>query len=241
MKALLRLLACALIFLSTAALAADPTFNNPLVRQRADPHVSLHSDGYYYFTATAPEYDRIEIRRARSLNDLAKAETKVIWRKHATGVMGSHIWAPEMHFINGKWYVYFTAGRAEDIWDIRLYVLENSSANPLEGEWKERGQLKTGWENFSLDATTFASRGQRYLIWTQRGAEPDAKSTNIYIAKMDTPTSISGKPVMLSTPDYAWEKVKYWVNEAPAVLQRNGKVFLTFRPAPPTRTIASAC
>jgi GH43 family beta-xylosidase len=228
MKALLRLLACALIFLSTAALAADPTFNNPLVRQRADPHVSLHSDGYYYFTATAPEYDRIEIRRARSLNDLAKAETKVIWRKHATGVMGSHIWAPEMHFIDGKWYVYFTAGRAEDIWDIRLYVLENSSANPLEGEWKERGQLKTGWENFSLDATTFASKGQRYLVWTQRGAEPDAKSTNIYIAKMDTPTSISGKPVMLSTPDYAWEKVKYWVNEAPAVLQRNGKVFLTF-------------
>ena len=228
MKALLRLLACALIFQSTAALAADPLFANPLVRQRADPQVALHSDGYYYFTATAPEYDRIEIRRARTLDGLSTAEAKVIWRKHPTGIMGAHIWAPEMHFIDGKWYVYFTAGSAEDKWAIRLYVLENSSANPMEGEWTERGQLKTGRESFSLDATTFASKGQRYLVWTQSDPDPKRKSTNIYIARMDTPTSIKGEPVMLSTPDYAWEKVKYQVNEAPAVLQKKGKVFLTF-------------
>ena len=39
-------------------------FDNPLVMQRADPHVTLQADGYYYLTATAPEYDRIEVRRA---------------------------------------------------------------------------------------------------------------------------------------------------------------------------------
>jgi GH43 family beta-xylosidase len=208
--------------------AAEPVFNNPLVRQRADPYAVLHADGYYYFTATAPEYDRIELRRARALNELGKAQSKVVWRKHASGPMSWHIWAPELHHIDGKWYIYVTAGRADDHWAIRLYALENSSANPLEGEWIERGQVKTGWDSFSLDATTFAHKGQRYFVWTQTGPGKDVPGTLIYIAKMASPLAIEGKAVMLSRPEYDWEKVKFAVNEAPAVLARNGKVFLTY-------------
>lgn len=227
MRSFLHMLVVGLLLVAQVA-PAEPVFDNPLVRQRADPHVVLHTDGYYYYTATVPEYDRIELRRAKSLDDLGKAEAKVIWRKHATGEMGAHIWAPEIHRVDGKWMIYFTAGRAEAKWEIRLYALENSAANPLDGEWKERGQIRTEWETFSLDATTFTHKGVRYLVWTQRRPEPELKSTNIYIARMDSPTSIIGKPVMLTTPDYAWEKVKFEVNEAPAVLIRNGKVFMTF-------------
>ena len=207
---------------------AAPQFNNPLVQQRADPQVFLHSDGFYYMAATVPEYDRIELRRARSINGLATAEPRVIWRKHADGPMSYHIWAPELHFIDGKWFVYFTAGRANAHWEIRLFVLEAQDGNPLDAKWQERGQLKTGWESFSLDATTFAHRGQRYLLWTQTGPNPGDKPTHIYIAKMATPLSISGAPVLLSQPDYAWEKVGHLVNEAPAVLVRRGKVFVTY-------------
>ncbi len=215
-------------FAQNIALAAEPTFNNPLVKHRADPQVALHSDGYYYYTATVPEYDRIEIRRARSLNDLGAAEAKVVWRKHAKGEMGAHIWAPEMHYIDGKWYIYFTAGRADAIWEIRLYVLVNESANPLQGDWKELGQLKTGWESFALDATTFALNGKRYLAWTQGGQDAKVHATNIYLAQMDTPWSITGPAVLLSKPDYAWEKVGHEVNEAPAVIVKNGRVFMTY-------------
>jgi GH43 family beta-xylosidase len=218
------LMAAALSF----AQAAEPHFNNPLVQKRADPQVALHGDGYYYYTATAPEYDRIELRRARSLNELGTAAPHVAWRKHASGEMGAHIWAPEMHHIDGKWYIYFTAGHADAIWEIRLYVLENSSPNPLEGEWIERGQLKTGWESFSLDATTFALDGKRYLVWTQRGPDAAVHATNIYMAQMDTPLTIKGSAVLLSRPEYAWEKVKHEVNEAPAVLVKNGRVFMTY-------------
>src|SRR5690606_16171106 len=101
--------------------AADPLqWTNPIAAQRADPHVILHTDGYYYLTATVPEYDRIELRRARTLGELSTAEPKVIWRKHADGPMGAHIWAPEIHFIDGKWYVYFAAGETKRIWNIRM-------------------------------------------------------------------------------------------------------------------------
>jgi GH43 family beta-xylosidase len=224
----LRAFVCASCFMiALPAMAAEPSFHNPLVRQRADPQVMLQDDGYYYLAATVPEYDRIELRRARSLDGLGAGEAKVVWRKHASGEMGAHIWAPELHRIDGKWYLYFTAGRADKIWEIRLYVLENASKDPLEGEWVERGQLKTGWESFALDATTFAHRGQRYLVWTQR-APDGSKGTNIYIAKMDSPVSITGPATLLTKPEYAWEKVKYDVNEAPAVLVKNGRVFLTY-------------
>ncbi len=199
---------------------------NPLIPQRADPWVHSHPDGWLYFMATVPEYDRLELRRARSLAGLPQAEPKVIWRKHASGIMGAHIWAPEIHFIDGKWYVYFAAGASDKIWEIRIYVLENASPNPLEGEWVEKGQLKTGWESFALDASTFEHRGQRYLLWTQR--HPDIKGTNIYLAKMDTPWSISTPAVLLSKPDLPWEQVRYWVNEGPTVLARNGRLFLTY-------------
>ena len=212
----------------TATFATD--LPNPLILQRADPFIHQHTDGFYYFTATVPEYDRLELRRAPTLAGLATAEAKTIWRKHPTGIMGAHIWAPELHHVDGRWFIYFAAGEAEKIWNIRIYVLENASANPLEGEWIERGQLKTNWESFSLDATTFEHRGTRYLVWAQR--DPAVKNnTDLYIAKMDTPTSITGQQVLLSRPEYDWEKIRYAVNEGPAVLIRHNRIWIAYSAA----------
>ncbi len=217
------------LMLAGNCIAADIRFDNPLLPQRADPHAMLHSDGQYYFTATVPEYDRIELRRTRDLNRLSAAEAKVVWRKHESGEMSHHIWAPEIHHIDGRWYIYFTASRADAIWEIRPYVLMNESADPFQGEWKEMGRIDTGWESFSLDGTTFVHRGERYFAWTQRGRTPEeGKGTNIYIARMDSPTSITGRVTLLTKPEYEWETRKYDVNEGPAVLVRNGRVFMTY-------------
>ena len=213
---------------SVAAAHAAPDLVNPLVSQRADPQVTLAADGYYYFTATVPEYDRIELRRARTLGELGQAQAKVVWRRHQEGPMSANIWAPELHRVDGKWYLYFTAGRADAPFDVRLYVLENAGANPLEGEWTERGQLKTGWESFALDATSFEVKGQRYLAWAQRPPAATRHMTAVYIARMDSPLSIAGPAVLLTTPTYAWEKVKFDVNEAPAVMVKHGHVFMTY-------------
>ncbi|MFC5547585.1 family 43 glycosylhydrolase [Massilia aerilata] len=217
-----------LLFAVAAPVMASPDILNPLVKQRADPQVTLAADGYYYLAATVPEYDRIELRRAHALNGLGAAPAKVVWRRHASGPMSANIWAPELHRIDGKWFLYFTAGRSDAPFDVRLYVLENAAADPLEGEWIERGQLKTGWESFALDATTFALKGQRYLAWAQRPPSAAKHMTAIYIARMDTPLSIAGPAALLTMPEYAWERVKFDVNEAPAVLVRNGRVFMTY-------------
>ncbi|MDX8036646.1 family 43 glycosylhydrolase [Lentzea sp. BCCO 10_0856] len=210
--------------------AASPAvrYTNPIAERRADPHIFKHADGFYYFTATVPEYDRIVLRRATTIQGLSSAPETVIWRKHSSGEMAAHIWAPEIHFINGKWYVYFAAGRSDDIWRIRMYVLESSSANPLTGSWTERGRITTPWDTFSLDASTFVNNGVRYLLWAQQ--EPGiSTNSNVYIARMGAnPWTITGSVTRLVVPTLAWETRGFKVAEGPAVLQRNGKIFLTY-------------
>jgi len=202
-------------------------YTNPLILHRADPWVYKHTDGYYYFTASVPAFDRLEIRRAKTVEGLKEAEPKVIWEKHEQGVMGAHIWAPELHYINGKWYMYFAAGSTEDIWAIRMYVLENDSENPMTGKWVEKGQTKTRWDTFSLDATTFEHEGTRYMVWAQHPPDFDG-NTALYIAEMDTPWSIKQPQVELTRPEYEWEKQLFKVNEGAAVIKRNGKIFMTY-------------
>lgn len=205
-------------------------FSNPIVLQRADPWIYKHTDGYYYYTASVPAYDCIELRRAATIQDLGTAIPVVIWTKHAEGRMSAHIWAPEIHFIDDKWYIYFAAGgsdeKKDEVWEIRMYVLENEAANPLELTWVEKGQLQSNWESMALDATAFEQQGVRYLVWAQN--DPQMKGTNLYIAEMSNPWTLRGKQVMLSKPEYSWETAGHWVNEGAAVLKKNGKIFISY-------------
>ncbi|MCL6217226.1 family 43 glycosylhydrolase [Zunongwangia pacifica] len=202
------------------------TYHNPIVAQRADPWVYKAEDGTYYFIATAPEYDRIEMRQAKTINGLGTAEPKVIWNKHENGVMSHHIWAPELHKIDGKWYVYFAAGQAEDIWKIRMFVLSNDAEDPMTGEWKEEGQIETSRDSFSLDATTFEHNGELYYAWAQ--AVREEGGTSILLSKMESPTKLKGEEIEITNPEYDWERIGYFVNEGPAVIKRNGKIFMTY-------------
>ncbi|MNH78203.1 Extracellular exo-alpha-(1-_5)-L-arabinofuranosidase precursor [compost metagenome] len=212
-------------------MGATREYNNPLVEQRADPWVYKHSDGYYYFTASVPEYDRIEIRRSNTLEGLRDAQPVVAWRKYETGMLSANIWAPEIHYIQDKWYIYFAAARTtetkEGLFDHRMYVLENESANPLEGDWVEKGQVRTAWESFALDATVFEHQGTLYYVWAQKDPEIEGNS-NLYISTMSNPWTLSGEQVMISTPEYPWEVIGFKVNEGAAVLKRNGRIFISY-------------
>lgn len=212
----------------------DKTMNNkPFIEQRADPYVMRHTDGKYYFTASVPAYDKIVLRRADSLKELQSAEETVIWTKHESGEMSKHIWAPELHYLDGKWYVYFAAGERDDIWKIRPFILECSDEDPITGTWVEKGKMKRSdddiysFEAFSLDATVFEHRGQRYYVWAEK-VSVGIQISNLYIARMESPTKLATAQVLLTTPDYDWERVDIWVNEGPAVLIKNGRIFLTF-------------
>lgn len=149
-------------------------WNEPWIMQRADPYIYRHTDGCYYFTASVPAYDRIILRRADSLAGLAGAVENTVWTKHKSGIMSEHIWAPELHYLDGKWYLYFAAGEAEDIWAIRPFVLECADEDPITGKWTELGMMQCAEEDefsfraFSLDATVFENKGSRYYVWAEK-------------------------------------------------------------------------
>lgn len=209
----------------------DKTYKSPIVLERADPWVYKHTDGYYYFTGSVPGYQEIEVRRAKTLNDLDAGEVATIWHAHETGEMSRLIWAPEIHYIQGNWYIYFAAAGTDEVskgtFQHRMYVLECTDDNPLTGEWTEKGQVKTAFESFSLDATVFELHNRLYYVWAQKDPAIPGNS-NLYISEMKNPWTLTGKQTLLSIPHYDWEKVGYWVNEGAAVIIRNDKVFITY-------------
>lgn len=203
----------------------------PLIQQRADPYIHRHSDGYYYFTGSVPAYDGIELRRAKTIAELADAESVMVWKKPKKGPYSDLIWAPEIHFNEGAWYVYFAAAPSREIknglFQHRMYAIRCTDANPLQGEWEFIGQIETGMDTFCLDATTFKHKGTLYYLWAQK-EDGIPGNSNLYIAAMKTPWQIAGKPVCLTVPEFDWETRGFLVNEGPAVLIRKGKVFISY-------------
>lgn len=208
-------------------------YNEVWIQKRADPYVYKHTDGTYYFTASLPDYDGIALRKADKLFDLKDAPEKMIWKKHDKGIMSFHVWAPELHFIFGKWYIYFAAGDVDDIWAIRPYVLECRGDDPFNDEWIEKGMMQCSDEDpfsfraFSLDGTVLENHGEYYFIWAEK-VGVGKQISNLYIAKMESATKLSTVQVLLTTPDYDWERVGFWVNEGPAFIKHDGKIYMTY-------------
>lgn len=208
-------------------------YNKPWILQRADPYVYRHTDGTYYFTASVPAYDGIVLRKSNTLAGLAEAPEVEVWHKHESGIMSCHIWAPELHYINGVWYLYYAGGDKDDIWAIRPYVLECVDEDPMTGTWVEKGKMgraeedEFSFEAFSLDATVFENKGKWYYVWAEK-VGVGKQISNLYIGELETPYKLKTVQVLLTTPDYDWERVGFWVNEGPAVIKRDGKIFLTY-------------
>ena len=223
------------------ALKEAKSERNPavLIEDRADPYVTRSSDGWYYFTASYPMYggadsegyDRIVLRRSRTVEGLAGETEKVIWDEKDYPDVHRYIWAPEIHEIDGKWYVFFAASDSKDnVWDIRPHVIM-CEGNPYTDEWIYKGTFQAcegdnfSFRWFSLDLTYFESGGVSYVSWAQTDG-----NSNVYIATVDPaePWKLTSPAVLLTKPEYDWEKVRIPVNEGPAVMKENGKVYLAF-------------
>ena len=227
-------------------------YTNPLIEQRADPQIKYDEDTKaYYFTASYPAfynadngYDRIILRKADTIQGLSDAEGGLekeitIWKAPSTGKMARHVWAPEIHKIKGKWYVFFAAGDSGNIWNIRPYVLVCQGDDPYDASsWVQAdgtaeihaatSEESAYFKHMSLDMTYFEHNGKHYVIW----ADIIGQSA-LYMQEInpDKPWEGQGKVIMLTTPEYGWERNVERVNEGPTILKHDGKIFLAFSAA----------
>ena len=207
---------------------------SPLVTLRADPYLyKSPTTGKYYFTGSYPEYDRIDLRSADTINGIASAEPKVIWERENSNI--GHVWAPELHYVMGQWVIYYAASETPgDIWDIKCRALRCKGDDPMNDAWEKVGVIEkaagdtsafTG--RMSLDMTVFENKGKWYAIW----AETARPHSNLYLAELETPFKLKTVPILITKPEYAWETDRESVNEGPSVLKNAGKIFVSFSAA----------
>lgn len=229
-----RLLICLVFIIGTQiSFAQQKTFTNPLLPSGADPWVIYHN-GYYYYTNSTQ--NNLVIWKTKNMAQLASAEKKTIWIPPANTLYSKELWAPELHYINHKWYMYFAADDGDNNHH-RLYVLENASPDPLKGEWTFKGKVGDDTDKWAIDGSVFEHSGRLYMIWA--GWEGDENGQqDIYIAKMKNPWTIAGKRSKISSPLYDWEKYgdlgkdskppHVNVNEGPEILKHGNKLFLIY-------------
>ncbi len=208
------------------------------IKDRADPFVIKGNDGWYYFTASYPMYgaddkegyDRIILRRAKTIDGLATAEEKVIWHEKDSDSAFRFIWAPEIHKIGGKWYVLFAASGSENnVWDIDCHIIMCGGDDPYNDVWIDKGKFigfdDFSFNGFSLDMTYFECNGKHYVAWAQNGG-----NSNVYLATInpEKPWETTCPAVLLTKPEYEWERVNIPVNEGPAAMIHNDKIYLAF-------------
>ncbi|WP_231426165.1 family 43 glycosylhydrolase [Pedobacter sp. Leaf250] len=226
-------IALAFLVLFITQLSVAQTFTNPLLPSGADPW-SIYKDGYYYYTHSMQ--NKLVIWKTKNLADLKTAEKKTIFTPPPNTNYSKELWAPEIHFIGGKWYVYFAADDGNNN-NHRMYVLENSSKDPLKGNWVFKGKVGDASDKWAIDGSVFTYQKQLYMIWA--GWEGDInQKQEIYIAKMKNPWTIDGERHKISTPQFEWEKhgdlndpgnpPHVDVNEGPQILVNKDKVFLIY-------------
>lgn len=221
------------LLLSGFTAVAQKYFTNPLLPSGADPWVIEKNDNFYFTHTTGRN---IVLYKTTSLAALKRGKGKVVWQPPDSTMYSKQIWAPELHEINGKWYFYFAAddGKNENH---RLYVLENTSSDPMKGEWKLKGKIAAATDKWAIDGSVFQYNDKWYLIWS--GWEGDTNGQqDIYIARMKNPWTIDGDRVRISSPVFDWERhgdlhdslnpPHVAVNEGPQVLRNKKKLFIVY-------------
>lgn len=203
------------------------TFTNPLLSSGPDPWV-IKKDTFYYYTQTLG--NRIGLWRTKKMSELKNAQTFTAWLPPATGSYSHDLWAPEIHYINNKWYIYFAADDGNNITH-RMYVLENASADPTTDTWVFKGKVADpNADKWAIDGSVFDYGGKLYFIWSGWQGDVDGRQ-DIFIAPMSDPITISGNRVLISSPTNSWEKFggPTYVNEGPeAIKNPSGKLFITY-------------
>ena len=206
----------------TAQDSNDLLSNLVIPAPSADPWMLYH-EGFYYFCESRNN-STLHVRKTRNLLDIGRDPGVCVWTPPRRGPYSKNVWAPELHFIAGKWFIYFAADNGKNE-NHRMWVLESETADP-QGKYILRGQLETG--GWAIDGTPLiAEDGGLYFVWSGWPGKKDGQQ-NLYIAPMSDPCSVSAERVLISEPTEEWERYEMPINEGPQTLRKDGRIFIVY-------------
>ncbi|KAF1930239.1 glycoside hydrolase family 43 protein [Didymella exigua CBS 183.55] len=218
------LAAVGVCYTTPTATNSSSTFTNPVLDTvGADPWVFRHND-YYYMTYTNNE--NITLQRSKVLTDWNNAESKLLFKPPPGMNYSTDLWAPELHNLNGNWYVIFTADPRNDspppeteMWceyncpavNHRMYVVEGVGSDPWTASYSYKGELDT-YNQFAIDGTYFQHNDQLYHVYSCWLRQYDGWPANLCITKLSNPWTVTSpftERQIISVPEYAWEKTPF--------------------------------
>jgi len=229
-KSLLLCCACASPLMDGQSGGAAKQFANPLLPSGPDPWVYTYKGFYYYMNTTGRG---LTIWKTRDLAALRDAEKKVVWTPEPGKAWSKEVWAPEITRWGDKWYIYFAADAGKNEGH-RIFVVENASDDPMDGEWTLKGQVGDKTDRWAIDPDVFEVGGAHYMVWSGWPGATNGEQ-DIYIARMSNPWTIDSPRTLISHPQFAWEKVDnrpheahVSVNEGPEGIVHDGKVLVVY-------------
>ena len=205
------------------------TVQNPVAPTGNDPWVVAHEGKYYYcYSSPVWFFGGVAVAEIPSIDKVGQTEGSQVYTAPTEGDTSHSFeyWAPELHYIRGEWYIYVACDDGNNETH-RMYVLKGTSQDPTD-PFEYVGQITDPTNKWAIDGTVMELNGELYFIWS--GWEGDVNvAQHIYIAHMSDPCTIDSERVMLSTPEYAWEKNgNPLINEGPTVLRHGGKSFVVY-------------
>ncbi len=191
-----------------------------------DPWVVLR-DGSFLLVQTAGGNRRIVVKQFGDLQRMDRNTETVIWVSNGRNGRERHLWAPELHEIDGRWYVYYSAGDGRP-GGHRTYALV--ADDPL-GPYRDLGPVgDPSHDVWAIDLTVFTHDDRLYAVWSGWEGHDDGFPQNLYVAPMSDPWTISGERRCLSRPEHAWEMTVAAVNEGPEVVHHpgSGRLFVLY-------------
>lgn len=206
----------ALLLAVRPALAAGPTYRNPLVRDVADPFV-LKYRGEYYLYRTAVR-GGLDVMTSRDLVHWRPGP--MVWRPDSPSAENArNLWAPEVYAENGRFFLYFAAGGTDG--EQRLWrAAGRSPLGPFQTD--PGGPLTDPWR---IDVTLFRDDdGATYAYGCHR--LPSGRGARVEGCRIAGPGGwpAAGWQPMLAARA-AWEGI--WV-EAPTVLKDRFGYYLLY-------------
>ena len=209
----------------------DYTFTNPIKPDGADPWVVQAGSKYYLCYANGDK--KIYIRPMDKLEGMRSAKDTLIYTAPDTGMYSKETWAPELHYVDGHWYVYYAADDGTNA-NHRMYVLEGGTNpdNPLDGSYTFKGKIyDASNDRWAIDGTVLKYNGQNYFVWSGWDVS-NGNEQNLYIASMSNPWTLSSSRVCISKPTNSWEKTgSSSINEGPQILVNGSKVHIVYSAA----------
>jgi GH43 family beta-xylosidase len=199
---------------------------NPLNAYGGDDPWLQYFDGYYYL-ATTTWRSELVMSKSETLAGLKTAIPQQIYAE-ADPSRCCNMWAPEFHLLEGpngpRWYFYYTAGPSGTIDHQRTHVLESVGTDPM-GPYLYKGRIYDPANDvWAIDGSILEIDDSLYFLFSSWVGD----NQSLFIAPMSNPWTMSGSRVLISQPEYEWERIGLHVNEAPVALYHDDQVYIIY-------------